>query len=100
MNNSKLFCFGFGYSAAALARRLGPAWRIAATCREEAKRAGLAAQGIEAWIFDGKTPLADPAKALAGTTHLLSSVPPDGPDYNFWQPGQPRSFLLRLNFTF
>jgi hypothetical protein len=27
-------------------------------------------------------------------------VTPDGPAYNFWQPGQPRSFILRLNLNF
>ena len=77
MNNSKLFAFGFGYSAEALMRRLPAGWRLAATCREEAKRAALAARGIEAWIFDGEKPLADRARALAGTTHVLSSVPPE-----------------------
>jgi nucleoside-diphosphate-sugar epimerase len=76
MKSSKLFCFGFGYSAEALARRLPPGWRIAATLRGAEKRTALAARGIEAWIFDGEQPLADPAAALAGTTHLLSSVPP------------------------
>ena len=35
----------------------------------------LAARGIEAFIFDGERPMADPARALASTTHLLSSVP-------------------------
>ncbi len=77
MNNSKLFAFGFGYSAEALVRRLSAGWHLAATCREEAKRAALAARGIEAWIFAGERPLADRARALAGTTHVLSSVPPE-----------------------
>jgi nucleoside-diphosphate-sugar epimerase len=77
MNNRKLFCFGFGYSAEALARRLPAGWRIAATCREESKRAALADRGIDAWLFDGETPLSDSATALTGTAHLLSSVPPE-----------------------
>ena len=76
MKPSKLFCFGFGYSAEALVLRLGPGWRIAATARGTEKRAALAARGIEAWIFDGEQALADPASALAETTHLLSSAPP------------------------
>lgn len=75
MNDSKLFAFGFGYSAEALVRRLPAGWRLGATCRNEAKRAALQARGLEAWIFDGEKPLADPAAALAGTTHLLSSAP-------------------------
>jgi nucleoside-diphosphate-sugar epimerase len=75
MNDSKLFAFGFGYSAEALARRLGTGWHIAATCRTEDKRAKLAARGIDAHVFDGSAPLADASGVLAGTTHLLSSVP-------------------------
>jgi nucleoside-diphosphate-sugar epimerase len=75
----RLFCFGLGYSAAALARRLAArGWAVAGTCRSEEKRGALAAQGIEAHLFDRGRPLVDPARALAGTTHLLSSVPPDG----------------------
>jgi TonB-linked SusC/RagA family outer membrane protein len=32
--------------------------------------------------------------------NTLGGTSPDGPVYNFWQPGQPRSFLFRLNLTF
>jgi nucleoside-diphosphate-sugar epimerase len=75
----RLFCFGLGYSASALARRLAArGWTVGGTCRSEEKRAALAAQGIEAHLFDRGRPLADPEGALRGTTHLLSSVPPDG----------------------
>ncbi len=75
---SRLFCFGLGYSAGALARRLRPrGWRIAGTTRHEAAVAALAADGVEAFVFDWDHPLADPAAALAGTTHLLLSIPPD-----------------------
>ncbi|HZS84753.1 MAG TPA: SDR family oxidoreductase [Stellaceae bacterium] len=73
----RLFCFGLGYSAQALARRLAArGWRIAGTCRDEAGRARLAEAGCETFLFDGEQPLADAPAALAGTTHLLSSVPP------------------------
>lgn len=75
MNDSKLFAFGFGYSAEALARRLGSTWRIAGTCRTEDKRAELAARNIDAHVFDGSAALANATALLAGTTHLLSSVP-------------------------
>jgi nucleoside-diphosphate-sugar epimerase len=78
MARNRLFCFGFGYSANALAARLvSSGWSIGGTCRSEARRAELAAIGIEAWVFDGLSGLADPGRALAGTTHLLASVPPD-----------------------
>lgn len=73
----RLFVFGLGYSALALARRLrAKGWRVAGTCRTEARRAALAAEGIAAFLFDGVQPLPDVAAALAGTTHLLQSIPP------------------------
>ncbi len=75
MNDSKLFAFGFGYSAEVLARRLGTGWHIAGTCRTEDKRAELAARDIDAHVFDGSATLANASAVLAGTTHLLSSVP-------------------------
>ncbi len=75
MPENKLFIFGLGFSAQALLRVLPSDWRIAATCREEGRCAGLAARGIEALVFDGNRPLADPGCAFAGITHLLSSVP-------------------------
>lgn len=77
----RLFVFGLGYAALVFARRLkAKGWRIAGTCRGEAARAGLAAEGIAAFLFDGVTPLPDATAALAGTTHLLHSVPPDPAD--------------------
>jgi nucleoside-diphosphate-sugar epimerase len=74
----RLFCFGLGYSALVLARQLqAKGWAVAGTCRDEDKRAALARQGIETHRFERGHPLEDAAAALAGTTHLLSSVPPD-----------------------
>lgn len=73
---NRLLCFGLGYSAMVLARRLiAKHWRVAGTVRSPEKAKALAAEGIEAFVFDRGRAL-DPA-ALAGTTHLLSSVPPD-----------------------
>ena len=72
----RLFCFGLGFSALAFAKQMQQrGWQVAGTCRSEEKVQTLKAQGIEAFIF-GEAPLADPAGALAGTTHLLASVPP------------------------
>ncbi|MFO7482129.1 SDR family oxidoreductase [Oceanibaculum nanhaiense] len=73
-----LFCFGFGYSAEWLAAKLLPqGWKIAGTARDDAKRAAMQARGITAYPF----PLSDAGMALAGVTHILSSVPPrDGHD--------------------
>ena len=74
----RLFCFGLGYSARVLGLRLlARGWRVAGTVRSPEVAAGLRAEGFEAHLFDRERPLADPAAALAGATHLLSSVPPD-----------------------
>ncbi len=72
----RLFCFGLGFSALALARRLKAAgWAVAGTTRSREKAAALKGEGLAAQIFDRDHPLA-PA-ALAGTTHLLVSIAPD-----------------------
>ncbi len=74
----RLFCFGLGYSALALAEVLrAEGWPVAGTCRAVDKAAVLARHGITAHLFDGSAPLRDATAALAGTTHLLISVPPD-----------------------
>ena len=76
---SRLFCFGLGFSALTLADRLlRDGWTVAGTCRTEEKRARLAERGLAVHLFDRGRPLDDAADALAGVTHLLSSVPPDG----------------------
>jgi len=76
----RLFCFGLGYSAGRLAHALiADGWRAAGTTRTAAGQAHLAAEGFDAYRFDGDTPLADAQASLAGTTHLLASVPP-GPE--------------------
>jgi nucleoside-diphosphate-sugar epimerase len=75
----RLFCFGLGYSASHLAQRLlDRGWQVAGSVRTQEKVDRLREQGIEAHLFDRGHPLAEPADALAGTTHLLVSVPPDG----------------------
>jgi nucleoside-diphosphate-sugar epimerase len=76
IGGKRLFCFGIGYTAVALMARLHDQnWAIAGTCQSAAKRAELRARGIDAYLFDRTHPL-DPA-VLRGTTHLLSSVPPE-----------------------
>lgn len=78
MTTPRLFVFGLGYTAGRFADALrAEGWRIAGTCRSEEKRAALEAEGVEAFVFDRGRPLADATAALAGTTHLLISVPPD-----------------------
>lgn len=70
----KLFCFGFGYTARALAGLL-PDAEVVATARNGEAAAELAGDGVAAVRFDGTGPLPD--GALDGVTHVLASVPPD-----------------------
>ncbi len=63
-----LLCLGFGYSARALVRQLGPTWRITGTSRDEPSVRGH-------YRFDRDHPL--PRETFAGVTHILVSVPPD-----------------------
>lgn len=74
---SHLFCFGFGYSASALARRLlARGWTVTGTGRSQASLAAIARAGARPVPFDATAPL--PQGALDDVTHVLSSVPPDG----------------------
>jgi len=73
--SNRLFCFGLGYSALALARRLiSEGWEVAGTARTKGGVGALKSEGLDAFLFDGAAPL-DPA-AFEGATHLLSSIPP------------------------
>jgi nucleoside-diphosphate-sugar epimerase len=73
---SSLFCFGFGYTARALARSLNARkWAVAGTSRDAASAAALAGMGFAAVVFDGQGELA--GDALENVTHVLVSVPPD-----------------------
>lgn len=78
----RLFCFGLGFSAQHLARQLAArGFEIAGTTRDvAAKAATLGQPSWELFGFDSHTPLADPERALAGTTHLLHSIMPDKHD--------------------
>ena len=66
-----LLCFGFGFSARALAARLDRReWKISATSRDAAGIAAIEAQGFQGLPFD-KT-----LRIAADVTHLLISAPP------------------------
>ena len=74
---TRLFCFGFGYSAAAVARLPAAGGvTVAGTTRDVEKAERLHTAGIAAYPFDGTEPVG--AGALDGTTHVLVSAPPDG----------------------
>jgi len=56
---SHLFCFGLGYSAQRVARRLAAqGWSITGTARTTEGAAAVAAQGYDALVFDGTAPAA------------------------------------------
>ncbi|MCW5729800.1 MAG: SDR family oxidoreductase [Alphaproteobacteria bacterium] len=76
----KLFCFGFGYCAQEMARRLNPRGvRIAGTCRNPSGWTRLSLRGIEMHLFDGMRPLEDFGAALGDADAILVSIPP-GPE--------------------
>jgi len=52
-----LFCFGLGYSAAALAQRLlAEGWRVTGTCRDQARAEELQRLGVAPVLFDRTQP--------------------------------------------
>ena len=74
----KLFCFGLGYTALHLARRLREdGWTIEGTCRSEEQQQSLKAQGFVAHLFERGRPIADPGAAIHDATHILNSIPAD-----------------------
>ena len=76
--SGRLFCFGLGYSALALALDLmAEGWTVAGTTRSEEKREALEAEGIDVYLFSREQPLENPAAALDGVTHLVTSIAPD-----------------------
>jgi len=77
---SRLFAFGLGFSARALAKRLAAkGWQIAGTARDEDKIERLTRQGYRLAQFSGEPGNDEVSKLLQGTTHLLHSIPP-GPE--------------------
>ncbi len=71
----RLFCFGYGYSAEALARRLSP--RLAALAGTRTNPAAPVEAGATLIAYAGDGPSAAVRALLAGVTHILVSIPPD-----------------------
>lgn len=70
-----LFCFGCGYTARRLARRvIAASGRVSGTRRDQAGAEALAAEGITGHRFAGDAAL--PASAFDGVTEVLVSIPP------------------------
>ncbi len=76
--NNHLFCFGFGYTAGHLARRLASSgdWQISGTATTPAGRDQILADGYSGYLFAGDDydPLIE--AALATATHIVMSAPP------------------------
>jgi len=71
----RLFVFGYGYSARALARRLAPeGWTVAASVRNPSDAAKLTADGVTAIPADDRGAL---VASLAETQAVLVTAPPD-----------------------
>ena len=71
----KLFCFGFGYTANALVDRIGR--RDIAIAGTQTRADIDATQGIDIAAYRGDGRTAEVVALLAGTTHVLVSIPPD-----------------------
>jgi len=84
---SRLFAFGLGFSALALAKRLyAKGWQIAGTARGDDKIERLKREGYGLAQFSGEPGNDEVSKLLQGTTHLLHSIPPgaDGDPVLAW----------------
>lgn len=71
----KLFCFGFGFSAQALALKLSG--RVEHVVGTHTGVQGSPGRGVSLVTYSGDGPSADVRAALAGATHVLVSIPPD-----------------------
>src|SRR5215470_12515650 len=72
----RLFCFGFGYAAEALARRLSARTSALAGTRTRLEE-GPPPLGARLAAFQSHGGAAEVRGLLSGTTHLLVSIPPD-----------------------
>ncbi len=71
----RLFSFGYGYSAEALARKLSA--RVTEVAGTRTSPEAPAEAGAVLAVYKGDGPSAEVHNLLAGTTHLLVSIPPD-----------------------
>jgi nucleoside-diphosphate-sugar epimerase len=75
LKKNSLFCFGLGFAAQALAKRMrSNKWNISGTCR--AKDRDSSFKGLSVFSFDGTDKTEEIRNALTKVTHLLISIPP------------------------
>lgn len=73
-----LFCFGLGYCAVALARRLRDQdWRVSGTTREKERLVALTREGFDARQWRGGAFPSDLTSPLEQADAVLISIPPD-----------------------
>ncbi len=70
-----LFCFGFGFAAQALARRMNTRkWKVSGSCRAMDQKDSL--RNLSMLPFDGTFATQEICDALDKATHLLVTIPP------------------------
>ena len=75
LKKNSLFCFGLGFTAQALAKRMrSNKWNISGTCR--AKDRDSSFKELSMFSFNGTHTTEEIRNALAKATHLLISIPP------------------------
>ena len=72
----RLFCFGLGYSAAALVRRLRDRAEVSTSIAGTTRSGRSQGDGIAIAGFDGTARTGEVTRLMEGTTHLLLSAPP------------------------
>ena len=71
LKNSHLFCFGMGYCAATLAKKLNhEGWKVSGTSQSDNLDTAI-------HTFSGDAPMKTASYALADVTHILISIPPN-----------------------
>jgi dTDP-4-dehydrorhamnose reductase len=73
----RLFCFGFGYTAEGLARRLSARVLSLAGTRTDLPKGDEPPLGARLAEFRGDTASPEVTELMSGATHVLVSVPPD-----------------------
>ncbi len=77
LHADRLFCFGLGFSAMALAERLLlKGWQVSGTCRDIDSQNLINAKNISVFLFDGSQATPEISQAISRATHLLVTIPP------------------------
>ena len=75
--DSRLFCFGLGFSSLALAESLLPkGWNVSGTFRGSDRQDAIKAKNIPTCLFDGSRSTPEISKAISSATDLLITMPP------------------------